>query len=185
MIKKATQVGNPIIRSKAKTVLTPGSKAMRKIVKDLTDSMRHHNLVGMAAPQIGQGHRIFVTELRKTAFRRAKKLDRLRVFLNPKIKSFSRKSEIDWEGCGSVAAANLFGLVKRPYSVVIEAWDMEGNKFDIAATGFFARVLQHELDHLHGRVFTDLADPKTFMSKSEYLKMRRKESMRTKNKPAG
>lgn len=177
IIKYVTQVGNKVIREKVKEVSNPGTKTVKKIVKDLVDSMRHHNLVGMAAPQIGKGLRIFVTEIKKTKLRKdvgSENIDPLRIFINPKILSTSKKELKGWEGCGSVAAANLFGMVKRPTSIVVEAVDENGEKFQLKASHLLARVVQHEMDHLDGIVFVDRADTKTYMSRNEYLKLRAK-----------
>lgn len=177
IIKAATQVGNPLIRSRAKAIGTSGSKSIKRVIKNLVDSMRHHDLVGMAAPQIAEGVRVFVTEIRKTKVRKVKSkkdVDPLRIFINPKIVSCSKKMEIGWEGCGSVAEAKLFGKVKRPTSVVVEALNEKGEKFKLEAKGLLARVIQHEMDHLNGIVFTDKANPSSYMSRSEYLKMKRK-----------
>jgi len=91
IIKNATQIGNPVIRAKAKPVKLATSPRTKKIVRDLIDSMRYHGLVGMAAPQIGISLRVFVTELRETNVRRAKDADVVRVFINPKS-STARKS---------------------------------------------------------------------------------------------
>ncbi len=174
IVKEATQVGNPLIRAKASAVPDIATKSVQKVIDDLVDSMRFHELVGMAAPQIGKSLRIFVTEIRETRFRKADSptIDGLRVFVNPKIVSFSKKEAKDWEGCGSVAASRLFGMVKRPHSLVIKAMDRTGATFQMKASGLLARIIQHEMDHLNGRVFTDSADPRTYMSKNEYLKMR-------------
>lgn len=173
IVKNATQAGNAIIRSKSVEVSGPTSKSTQKMVTDLVDSMRHHNLVGMAAPQIGKGVRIFVTEIRRTKLRKkdSMNLDPLRVFINPRILSTSKKRAKDWEGCGSVAAANLFGKVTRPISLEVEATDELGTKFRLKAKNLLARVIQHEMDHLNGTLFVDTADTKTYMSRNEYLKM--------------
>lgn len=173
IIKETTQVGNKIIRAKSKAVSNPTSKTIRKIVRDLVDSMRSHGLVGMAAPQIGRGARVFVTEIRETELRKNVDVgspNALKVFINPRILSVSKKKVGDWEGCGSVAFANLFGIVKRPTSVTVEALDKKGNKFLLRADGLLARVIQHEMDHLNGIVFTDKADVSTYMSRNERLK---------------
>ncbi len=169
--KNATQVGNPLIRKRAKRVGSKKTKATKQVVANLVDSMRYHDLVGMAAPQIGVGLRIFVTEIRKTKFRKGV-TDPLRVFINPRILSFSKNKAKGWEGCGSVATANLFGTVNRPASLVVEATNEKGEKFQLKAKGLLARVIQHEIDHLNGIVFIDKADPKTYMSRNEYIKMR-------------
>lgn len=171
IIKEVTQVGNPIIRNRSKQVTNFKDKEVLKLVKDLTDSMRHHGLVGMAAPQIGVNLRIFVSEIKKTKFRKPKDLDGLRVFINPKILNFSIKKASGYEGCGSVADSGLFGSVTRPEKVIVKAFDSKGNIFELKAKGLLARIIQHEIDHLDGKVFLDiLKDTKSLKSRSEYLK---------------
>lgn len=170
----ATQVGNPLIRSSSKDVINSKNKIVQKLVHDLTDSMRHHELVGMAAPQIGKSIRVFVTEIRKTKLRKSQDVDKLRVFINPKIIRRSKEKVKGWEGCGSVASAQLFGMVSRPKSITVRALDENGNSFTLEATGLLARVIQHEFDHIDGVVFTDKADVSTFMSRNEYLKLQSK-----------
>jgi len=127
----------------------------------------------MAAPQIGQNVRMFVSEVRKTKLRKkqsVKNIDELRVYINPEVVWSSKDKVSGWEGCGSVAFANLFGKVKRSKKVVVRALDGDGNEFTIKADNLLARVIQHEVDHLNGVIFTDTADLKTFMSQDEYLK---------------
>jgi len=173
MIKqKASQVGEPVIRKKALKVTDYFSKETKKTIRDLVDSMQYHTLVGMAAPQIGVSSRIFVTEIRETKLRKAHRaddVDNLRVFINPKVISVSDKTVKGWEGCGSVACAGLFAKVERPKEITIEAFDEKGEKFTLTTSGLLARVIQHEIDHLNGIVFTDKADLKTFMSREPYL----------------
>jgi peptide deformylase len=172
IIKELTQVGNPIIRRKSAVVKGVKSKETQKIIKDLVDSMRHGNLVGLAAPQIGINQRIFVTEIRDTTLRKIDKkkdLDFLRVFVNPQIVSVSKKMQAGYEGCGSVALAKLFGKVSRPTSLVIKALDKDGKSFELKASGLLARVILHETDHIDGKVFLDrLTDHKSLMSANEY-----------------
>lgn len=174
VVKTTTQVGNPLIRARAKRVQNLKSASAQRVINDLTDSMRHHNLVGMAANQIGKDTRVFVSEVRKTKLRNSKILDPLRIFVNPRIISLGKKKVRDWEGCGSIASASLFGMVERPENLVIQAFDKHGKKFELKANGLLARIIQHEMDHLNGIVFTDKADISTLMSRSEYLKMRAK-----------
>ncbi|MDB5266223.1 MAG: Peptide deformylase [Parcubacteria group bacterium] len=178
IIKELTQVGNPIIRRKSSVVKDFKSKKIKKTIKDLVDSMRHGNLVGIAAPQIGINQRIFLTEIRMTSLRtidKDKEADDLRVFINPQVLSVSKKTFSEYEGCGSVAHANLFGKVSRPTSLVIKARDKNGEWFTMEAKGLLAKVILHELDHIDGKVFLDrLTDTKSLMSRSEYKKMFKK-----------
>jgi len=171
IIKNPTQVGNPIIRNKSKIITSFYAKETKTIIKNLIDSMRYHNLVGMAAPQIGKNVRIFVTEIRKTTLRKTKELDGVRVFINPTIKKYSKHNVTGFEGCGSVASARLFGEVKRSEEIIIEAYDEQGEKFRLSTNGLLARIIQHEFDHLEGKIFLDrVLNTKSFMSREEYLK---------------
>lgn len=171
IIKLVTQVGNPIIRARSKNVTDIGSKKIKNIIEDLRDSMHYHGLVGMAAPQIGKNLRIFVSEIRATKLRKGqsvRNVDKLRVYVNPRIVWQSKKLVAGYEGCGSVATANLFGMVKRPASVTVRAQNENGKQFELKTSGLLARVIQHEYDHIEGIVFTDKADPQSFMSRNEF-----------------
>ncbi|MCL4404963.1 peptide deformylase [Patescibacteria group bacterium] len=170
LVKKVTQVGNPIIRRKSKSVRDALSKGTQKVVKDLCDSMLPHGLIGMAAPQIGKDLRIFVTKVPKDPRRGSEKGDRLRVFINPRVTHRSKKRVYIPEGCGSVGEAGLFAWVRRPETVTVEATGENGRRFKLKAGGLLARVIQHEYDHLEGKVFLDGSfDPKSLMSRNEYF----------------
>ena len=171
VIKHATQAGNPIIRRKSKAVSRITSPATTRTVRNLVDSMRFQGLVGMAAPQIGINQRIFVTEIRKTKTRKQKEVDSLRVFINPKIVSRSKRLDAGYEGCGSVASAGLFGDVARSHAITVTAFDEKGKRFKLRATGLLARIIQHENDHLDGKVFLDrMTNMGSIMSREEYLR---------------
>lgn len=175
MIKKTTQIGDKVLRTKARSVKQVSSPQVRAMVKNLTDSMRAHELVGMAAPQIGVGLRVFVTEIRKTKQRKnVDQEDPLRVFINPKLISKSKKIVAGYEGCGSVAPTDgLFALVPRPESVTVSAYNEEGKAFTLTAKGLLARVIQHELDHLDGVLFLDrVTHTKSFIDRRHRVRGR-------------
>ncbi|MEX2411467.1 MAG: peptide deformylase [Candidatus Paceibacterota bacterium] len=170
IIKEITQIGDPILHQKSKFVTKINSEDIQRVIKNLIDSMRYHNLIGIAAPQIGENLRIFVTEVRKTKYRNLKK-DKLRVYVNPEIVWLSKKEVLFDEGCGSVAYAQLFAPVKRPEKVEVKAFDENGNEFIFKADGMLSRVIQHELDHLNGIEFIEkVKDPKSYMSSGEHKK---------------
>jgi peptide deformylase len=175
-IKKPVQIGNKIIRQKAEIVRNVSDNEIQKTITDLIDSMRHDNLVGMAAPQIGKKWRIFVSEVRQTTYRKnIAKSDSVRVFINPKIIWKSKKQQNDYEGCGSIISAQLFGLVKRANSVICEALNKNGDPFKIKASGLLSRIIQHELDHLNGVVFIDrISDTRTIMNRQTYIDSHKK-----------
>lgn len=175
-IKQTVQIGNKIIRQKAKTVKNVSIIEIQKTINDLIDSMRHDNLVGMAAPQVGKSWQIFVIEIRKTTYRKnIAKSDSLRIFINPKITWQSKKQVDSYEGCGSVAEAQLFGIVRRSESVICEALDRNGKHFKTKASGFLARIIQHEMDHLNGVVFIDkMNDTRTLVDRQTYIDSQKK-----------
>lgn len=170
IIKEITQIGNPLLHQKSKFVAKIDSTNTQRVIENLVDSMRYHDLIGIAAPQIGEKLRIFVTEVRKTKYRNLKK-DKLRVYINPKVIWMSKRKVVIYEGCGSVAYAQLFAPVERPEKVEVEAFDEKGNKFRFKADGMLSRVIQHEIDHLNGIEFIEkVSDPKSYMSSGEYKK---------------
>ncbi|MCX6762368.1 MAG: peptide deformylase [Candidatus Moranbacteria bacterium] len=171
IIKKITQAGNPILRKNADLVKNLRSQKTKRTIRDLIDTMRSSSLVGIAAPQIGRSFRIFITEIRKTANRKVEDKDELRIFINPRITRFSKKTNIGYEGCGSVGNAQIFGPVKRADEITIEALNEKGEKFVLKAQDLLARVIQHEFDHINGIIFTDkISDYKKIMSREEYRK---------------
>lgn len=99
--------------------------------------------VGLAAPQIGVDKQIAIVEIDKE--------DGLIEMINPVIIG-KRGEQTDIEGC--LSFPGLYGKVPRPYSVTIKAFDRDGNLFTLQAEDFLARALQHEIDHLHGVLFT-------------------------------
>lgn len=171
---KTVQAGNKIIHTKSVDVEDASSLETKRIILDLIDTMRSEDLVGMAAPQIGENIRIFVTEVRETEYRKDG-TDELRTFINPKVLRISTETAIGYEGCGSVASAQFFGPVERPEQITIEAIDEGGRIFTHTANGLLARVIQHEVDHLDGVLFHEkITDMKKVMSKEEYVKTRGK-----------
>ncbi len=174
-IKKISEIGSKVIRTKAIPVVNVSLPRLKKVIADLTDTMRYEGLVGIAAPQIGIGGRIFLTEIRKTKIRKdIKSLDPLRVFINPTITRTSKKFVNGYEGCGSVAHGGLFGIVKRPKTIAVRARNEHGEEFELETGGLLARIIQHEIDHLNGICFIDrVTDTKKLLGREEYIKMKK------------
>ena len=171
---KTVQAGNKIVHTKSIEVSDILSEKTQEVITNLIDSMRDKELVGMAAPQIGENVRIFVSEVRETKYRKTG-TDSLRVFINPIITKVSDKKSEGYEGCGSVASAEFFGPVTRPEEIAVTAYNEDGEEFEHTASGLLARVIQHEIDHLDGILFHEkITDMKKVMSKNEYVKTRRK-----------
>jgi peptide deformylase len=171
-VKKAIQIGDPILKAKNQTVKKFDDPRVKKVIKDLKDTMLGGTLIGIAAPQIGFNYRIFVTQPRKTKYRKLPFKDKLRVYINPKITKFSKEQIIIWEGCGCVGIKDMFfGPVKRPKEIIVEAFDEKGSKFQIRCDGILARVIQHETDHLNGIEFIEKVDDyKKLMHETHYTK---------------
>lgn len=154
-VKKTIQAGDPRLKNKNKEIKNFKSPVLKRLIKDLTDSMNKAGLIGIAAPQIGENYAVFVTHPRNTKARRLGKTDKLRIYINPEIIHKSKKENVIYEGCGSVVAGDLFGPVKRPEEIQVTAWDQNGEKFSIRCNGILARVIQHEYDHLMGIEFIE------------------------------
>lgn len=154
MIKPTLQIGDPRLKAKNKSIDSFASPKIQQIIKDLKDTMRENQLIGIAAPQISYNFKLFVTEPRKTKDRTAN-FDQFRVYINPQITLYSNKQSIIYEGCGSVLNGQLFGPVERPVLITIQAFNEKGNKFQLKCNGILSRVIQHEYDHLSGIEFTE------------------------------
>jgi peptide deformylase len=137
--------GASILRQKSKPILSVGAEHA-ELVAQMEIIMHAANGVGLAAPQLGILQRLFVFDAG----------DGFQAVLNPKI--LQRKgTQVGVEGCLSLPG--LYGDVERAEVVVVKGVDQYGKPLRIRADGLSARVMQHEIDHLDGILFTDLADP--------------------------
>lgn len=157
-VKDTLQIGDPRLKAKTRIIEDINSAETKRVVEDLVETMRENGLVGMAAPQIGESWRVFVTEPRQTGTRPESQVDELRVYINPEIIEMSKEESVIYKGCGSVAHGGLFGPVKRSKEVVVEALGADGKKFRLQCDGLLARVILHEYDHLEGVEFTEKID---------------------------
>lgn len=170
-IRKTIQIGHPALKAINRKIIDFADPKLTRLVQDLRDTMYSTRLIGIAAPQIGENFRIFITEPRETDVRPADQADELRIYINPIIVNKSKDEVIIWEGCGSVLGAGLFGPVKRPRLVEVEASDMKGKKFSFRADGILGRVIQHETDHLDGIEFIEVVeDYRRLKSREFYIK---------------
>ena len=170
-VRKVIQIGDPRLKNKNKIITDFNDKKLQTLICDLRDTMNKAGLVGIASPQIGENYCVFVTHPRNTKARNIGKEDIFRVYINPKITIFSKDQVIIYEGCGSVVKGQLFGPVKRPREVEIEAYNEKGEKFEITTDGLLARVIQHEYDHMFGIEFTEkITDYKKLTSQIFYRK---------------
>jgi peptide deformylase len=142
---------NPILRAVAEPV-TKVDAAVRRLMDDMVDTMRDAPGVGLAAPQVDVSRRVIVVEtpIEGDDMNGATRLWQL---ANPEIIQRSDVMAEDQEACLSIP--QLFGDVPRDTEIVVRALDRDGKSIEIEAHSFEARVLQHEIDHLDGVLFTD------------------------------
>ena len=169
-IRAISQKWQPCLHQVSLPVDPTQMRSSSEIVRDLTDTMRASNLVWIAAPQIGLNVRIFVTEIRKTPTRNPIDIDTLRTYINPEILWFSDEQCEMWEWCWSVESTWVFGKVIRPESIEIRAQDIDGDYFTMKASWLLARVIQHEIDHIDGILFTNHTSEDSLITKEEYIK---------------
>ena len=144
-LRKIITLDNPILRQKAKKVHR-FDPSLYKLVDDMFETMHEANGVGLAAPQIGMSIRVFVAEYE----------DRTVAVFNPEIVKAEGEA-LGTEGCLSIpgyAGDNI----RRATKVLVKGQDVHGKSIRVNAEGWFARILQHEIDHLDGILFTDRLD---------------------------
>lgn len=154
MILKVARIGHPVLRRQARD-LTPEevrSAGIRRLVDDMVETMHEYDGVGLAAPQVHVGLRLAVIEV-PASDERSQEAVPLTVLINPRVTPVGSGTAVDWEGCLSIP--ELRGLVPRHERVALEALDRDGRPFRREASAFFARVIQHECDHLAGDVYLD------------------------------
>ncbi len=154
-ILKVARLGHPVIRQSAAPFISQeiNSHEIQGLIDDMIETMREYDGVGLAAPQIHISKQIAVIEVNENPRYPDMPKVPLTVLINPRIVSRSKKMIERWEGCLSIP--DLRGVVPRSASVVCEAVDRMGKPFKLEVDGFFARVIQHEWDHLQGNVYLD------------------------------
>ncbi|MGB0908975.1 MAG: peptide deformylase [Nitrospirales bacterium] len=167
---KIARLGHPAIRTGGE-IVNAGDCAhsdFQELLDDMVETMRDADGVGLAAPQVHMPHRAIVLEVDSQNPRYpGYSTIPLTILINPQIVEHSSETLEDWEGCLSVP--DLRGCVPRWRSILVQAIDRQGGSIEFGAEGFFARVLQHEIDHLHGKVFLDrLPDLSTLTHLREY-----------------
>jgi peptide deformylase len=141
----------PIVLYPDPVLLTPTERVERiddeikSLVKDMVDTMYAAPGIGLAANQVGVGKRVCIVDLSV-----GETPGELKVFINPRVIEASG-AEVAEEGCLSFPDIHLD--IERPFTATVEAEDLEGRTFRVSADGLLARAMQHEIEHLDGRVF--------------------------------
>ncbi len=135
-------LGDPILREDTVPV-GEVTDELRTLAADMFETMYLAKGIGLAAPQVGRSERIAVVDVD----------DKPLVIINPEIVEADAKTAKAEEGCLSIP--DIYGDVERPARVRVRALDLDGKEFEVDADELFARCLQHEIDHLHGKLFVD------------------------------
>ena len=156
MIYPIVIYGNPVLRKKAEPI-SVDYPALNTLIDDMFKTLTKSGGVGLAAPKIGLSIKLFILDLTVMADDEPQYADFKKVFINPEITQFSSETEIMEEGCLSVPG--LSERVKRSLSVTIRYFDENWQEHTETYTGFPARAIQHEYDHLLGTVYVDKISP--------------------------
>jgi peptide deformylase len=154
-ILKVARLGHPVLRRAAAPVPHGdiGRAETQRLIEDMVETMHEYAGVGLAAPQVHVSRQIAVIECESHPRHPEMPRIPLTVIINPVLTPVTDETASDWEGCLSIP--DFRGVTPRYTAVRLEAYGRNGERIEIEAKGFFARVLQHETDHLHGRVYLD------------------------------
>jgi peptide deformylase len=175
-ILKVVRLGHPVLRKLAQNVPLEHitSSENQRLIDDMVETMKEHDGVGLAAVQVHESKQIAVLEVADNPRYPQKPKVPLSVLINPNITPLSDEMEEDWEGCLSII--ELRGLVPRYKIIRVLARARDGMELDFVASGFHARVIQHEWDHLQGKVYLDrMRDLSSLTYLQEYSRYRAEE----------
>ena len=152
-ILKVARMGHPVLRAKARPLEKAEirSGVIQQLIDDMLDTMAEYHGVGLAAPQVHEGVRIFVAAL--DTGDDDEEDDEAIALINPEITVVGPDVVEDWEGCLSIP--DIRGRVPRAREIKVRAFDRSGARLELNAHDFPARVIQHETDHLDGVLFFD------------------------------
>ncbi len=151
-------MGHPVLRENARPLSESDIRTpeLQRMIDDMFDTMAEYQGIGLAAPQVYEGLRLFVAgsdeALPIGAMSDEGPMPRF-ALINPEIAMVGRAVEADWEGCLSIP--DIRGQVPRPRDVIVRGFDRAGQRVEFTASGFPARVIQPETDHLDGVLFFD------------------------------
>ncbi len=148
--------GQQVLRKEAEDI-SADYPALKELIDNMFQTMYHSDGVGLAAPQIGKAIRLFVIDASPMQEAYPDINCDKRVFINAEIIESGEETEILEEGCLSLP--NIHEKVERPLSITIRYCDENFVEHTETLNGFFARIVQHEYDHLEGHVFTDHVSP--------------------------
>jgi peptide deformylase len=179
VLRTIVQVGDPVLRQIARTLSLDelASPEIQQLIVDMRETMRAAPGVGLAAPQIGESLQLVVIEdpasyheklTPEELAAREREAVPFHVLVNPTLTVRSEEVVSAYEGCLSFSGFSM--IVPRARKVRVEALDEHGQRFVKVATGWYARILQHEVDHLNGTVCCDRMDSRTLTTTANFAK---------------
>lgn len=171
MTLEIVQTGDPVLRKVARqmSVEEIRSESTQRLIEQMRDTMRAAPGVGLAAPQIGESLQLAVIEDRPEYIRNvsAEQLEArqresipFHVIINPKLRIVGEKTVDFYEGCLSVEG--FVANVRRATSVLVDCLNERGERIKLRGEGWYARILQHEIDHLNGTLYIDRMETRSF-----------------------
>jgi peptide deformylase len=159
-ILKVARMGHPVLRTPARAIDVGEVKSSRiqQLIDDMFETMHEYQGIGLAAPQVHESVRVFVAGFAASGGTAADEDAEgedvpVMALINPEITPVGPELVEGWEGCLSIP--DIRGRVPRARQIVVRAFDRRGKRIEIKASGFTARVIQHETDHLNGVLFFD------------------------------
>jgi peptide deformylase len=150
-VRPVLKMGDPLLLQVAKQVERFGTPELAALLDDMRETMAALNGAGLAAPQIGVSQQVVIFGVdRNPRYPQAEEVP-YTVLINPKLEPLTQDMEEGWEGCLSVPG--MRGLVPRHTKLRYRGFDEHGQPIDRTVTGFHARVVQHEVDHLNGILY--------------------------------
>jgi len=167
------EVGNPVLRREARALSLEeiGGSEIRKLIAQMRETMQDAPGVGLAAPQVGHSIQLAVIEDREQYHKdiapeqlaaKERRPVSFHVLINPRVVWQSGETREFFEGCLSLP--EYTAVVRRAHAVKVECLDESGEARSIEANGWYARILQHEIDHLQGRLYIDRMETRSFSS---------------------
>lgn len=173
------QAGDPVLRKQSRPLTKDEilSPSIQELIPLMRDTMREAPGVGLAAPQIGQSIQLAVIEDRATYIKdlpaeelaaRQRSAIPFHVIINPKLTVVDNSSAVFFEGCLSVEGYQA--VVDRALNVRVECLNERGEEVTINAHGWYARILQHEIDHLNGILYVDRMKTRTYTTGENFFR---------------
>ena len=169
-VRKVIKMGNPLLREVAKEFTKDEilSGDMQDLITDMWDTMYAYDGIGLAAPQIGLSRQLAVIHLEEDSERYPDLVESKKfIIFNPSISVLDETKQEFWEGCLSVPG--LRGPVSRPRKIKVDYLDENAKENSIELEDFLAKVFQHELDHLFGKLFVDRMEDISLLAYEEEL----------------